>query len=255
MDSIVKAIPEPVNAFGRQIIGKCYDKLILDQAILKRTSDPDTIACIRLSISKAIGIGIVSASSVVKIPQITALLKSKSAAGLSALSTALECVAYTGTLAYSGRLGLPFSTYGESGLILIQDLALLALILIYSGRGKEVFVAFPAVLMSIGWAVVIAPNEVVNALYALTIPIGLASKIPQIQALAETKSAGNISLISVIAYFGGALARVFTSAQEVDDLRVLASAVAAAILNGVVLAQVLYYGNKVAPIAAEKKNK
>ncbi|KAL9607454.1 MAG: hypothetical protein Q9167_007630, partial [Letrouitia subvulpina] len=108
-------LPAPLVSAGHSLLGrKCYKTLLLDVS----PSPP----CLRLALSKALGIGIITLSSVVKIPQILKLLTSQSSSGLSFLAYLLETVSYGVTLAYSARKGFPFSTYGETALIAAQDL-------------------------------------------------------------------------------------------------------------------------------------
>merc|ERR1712078_605199 len=82
--------------------------------------------------SRILGLSIVCMSMIIKLPQILAILKSKSAAGLSLTGFETELVAYTLTFSYGLHFKLPFSGYGESILMSAQDLVLLALIYKYA---------------------------------------------------------------------------------------------------------------------------
>lgn len=62
---------------------------------------------------QGLGYGILAGSTMVKIPQIIAVLKAGSAEGLSPLSIELETLGYCISAAYGFLLGLPFSAYGE----------------------------------------------------------------------------------------------------------------------------------------------
>ena len=55
-----------------------------------------------------------------KVPQILAVGKSKSAEGLAPISFELEQVALLIHTAYGYILGLPFNTYGEAAIICLQ---------------------------------------------------------------------------------------------------------------------------------------
>lgn len=73
---------------------------------------------VKRSISKndnpqGLGYGILAASSVIKVPQILALMKSKSAEGLAGLSFELENICFTIHASYGYLLGLPINSYGE----------------------------------------------------------------------------------------------------------------------------------------------
>ncbi|UZP32519.1 hypothetical protein NXS19_000335 [Fusarium pseudograminearum] len=102
--SITHNLPAPIRDLGVSLIGEtCYKSLLLDVNI-------EDVDCIKLGVSKALGIGIIAASAVVKVPQIKKLLSSKSAEGVSFLSYALETASYLISLAYNIRNGFPFST-------------------------------------------------------------------------------------------------------------------------------------------------
>ena len=75
-----------------------------------------------------------SASAVVKVPQIIKLVSSKSASGVSFLSYLLETGSLLTSLAYNYRKEFPISTYGESALILGQNVIITVLLLNYSGK-------------------------------------------------------------------------------------------------------------------------
>jgi mannose-P-dolichol utilization defect 1 len=65
-------------------------------------------------------------------PQIFKLLNSQSAARLSFTSYTLDTASFLITLAYNIRSGWPFSTYGETALILVQDVVIAVLVLHFS---------------------------------------------------------------------------------------------------------------------------
>src|SRR5579862_8547074 len=108
-------------------------------AVLVENLDVFDTACLKLGISKALGLGIVVAGSIVKLPQLLKLVNARSGVGLSLSGYILETFAYTITLAYNVRLKFPFSTYGETAFIAIQNILILLLILHYSQ--KDVYAA------------------------------------------------------------------------------------------------------------------
>lgn len=97
--------------------------------------------------------------------------------------------------------------------------------------------------------------EYLSLLMLATIGLGIASKLPQIYSNFSAKSTGQLSLLTTFLQFGGTVARVLTTLQEVDDFGVLLSFIVAATLNGIVLAQIVVYQPK--PVgtksAAQKK--
>ena len=76
--------------------------------------------------------GIIAGASFVKVPQISALLGSKSAEGLAASGFELENIGLTIHAAYGYLKQLPFGTYGETTVMLLQNTVLLALVYKYA---------------------------------------------------------------------------------------------------------------------------
>lgn len=133
--------PRPLSlAPGSPPDQQCYKTLIFDFDILDGP-------CLKYSLSKGLGLGIVLGGSIVKIPQVrarprpvderpppvsqlTALLscfpcpgrrtqiikiaQAHSAVGLSLPAYVLETLSYAISLAYAYRSSFPFSTYGEN---------------------------------------------------------------------------------------------------------------------------------------------
>lgn len=188
-------LPAPIRDLGVSIIGEtCYKTLILDL-------DPTDSECLKFAISKGLGIGIIGASSIVKVPQIIKLVQSKSASGVSFLSYLLETTSYLITLAYNIRNGFPFSTFGETALILGQNVIITVLVLNYSGRAS-IGALFVAVLAA-GFATLFSQNvidmQTLGYLQAGAGVLGVASKIPQIAAILQQGGTGQLSAFTVSA--------------------------------------------------------
>ncbi|XP_013202541.1 mannose-P-dolichol utilization defect 1 protein isoform X2 [Microtus ochrogaster] len=81
---------------------KCYDQLFVQWDLLH-------VPCLKILLSKGLGLGIVAGSLLVKLPQIFKILGAKSAEGLSLQSVMLELTALTGTVVYSITNNFPFS--------------------------------------------------------------------------------------------------------------------------------------------------
>ena len=134
METILRSTLQPIThnlpisvhqALDRLIGGECHKTLILDISVTEGGAE-----CMKLLISKTLGLAIIGSSSIVKLPQIAKLLSSQSAEGLSFLTYGLETAAFVIGLAYSARSGFPFSTYGETAFLLIQNVVVAALILV-----------------------------------------------------------------------------------------------------------------------------
>ncbi|EGC40394.1 hypothetical protein DICPUDRAFT_146763 [Dictyostelium purpureum] len=208
-----------------------------------------------LLISKALGYGIITGSLLLKVPQILKVMSSKSAESLSASSIAMENIGFTISLLAGYLLNTPFSTYGESAFILIQNIILLVLILKLTGKLGATFV-----LGSVGYLGFIvgvmkfaSPKEL--NLLLVTIEQHQYNKIPQIVTLLKNKSVGQLSFITVFLNFAGSLARVFTTLKEVNNPTILASYLIGSFLNGVVLTLFFLYWNKKVPARQQVKQK
>lgn len=283
LQPITHNLPAPIRDLGVSLIGdKCYSSLVLDIDVADE-------ACLKLAVSKALGVGIVAASSVVKVPQIINLARSRSASGVSFLSYLLETSSYLISLAYNVRNGFPFSTYGETALILGQNVVITVLVLNYSGRAgfAALFVAALAGALGALFTEGILDAKTMGLLQAGAGTLGVASKLPQILAIWQEGGTGqlsaftvslmsgkpgdatcghiprqhvlvraqkaNLTLGQVFNYLLGSLARVFTTLQEVDDKLILYSFVAGFALNLVLALQMLYYWNQPSAKALGKR--
>jgi mannose-P-dolichol utilization defect protein 1 len=246
---ITHNLPKPVADLGASLIGtQCYKTLLLDV-------DPSHTECLKLAVSKGLGIGIIGASSIVKVPQLLKLLNSQSAEGLSFLSYLLESSSYLISLAYNVRHGFPFSTYGETALILVQNIAIASLVLKYSGNQLGIagwiggLVAAGSALFNEQWV----GDERLSLLQATAGVLGVASKVPQILTIWTEGGTGQLSAFAVVNYLLGSLTRIFTTLQEVNDPLILYGFIAGFALNLVLFLQVVYYWN--APASKDTESK
>ena len=199
--------------------------------------------CVKLGISKGLGLGIVVAGSIVKLPQLFKLVSAGSGEGLSLSGYILETIAYIITLSYNVRSQFPFSTYGETFFIAIQNVAIILLILHYSKQDVYALGALGIVLAG-SWTLFdtrLLSNTHLQILQGMSIPISLASKLPQIITNYQNGSTGQLSAFTVFNYLAGSLARIFTTMTEVNDSFIFWGFVLAGALNGVLAGQMVYY--------------
>jgi mannose-P-dolichol utilization defect 1 len=190
---ITHNLPAPIRDLGVSIIGDtCYKALLLDV-------DIENTACVKLAISKGLGIGIVGASSVVKVPQIIKLVKSQSASGVSFLSYLLETSSYLISLAYNFRNAFPFSTYGETALVLGQNVIITVLVLNYTGRVSmaALFVAALATSVVTLFSESLVDMQTLRYFQAGAGVLSVASKVPQILAIWQQGGTGQLSAYTV----------------------------------------------------------
>ncbi|KAI9843969.1 MAG: hypothetical protein M1837_006010 [Sclerophora amabilis] len=241
IQSVTHNLPAPIRDLGLSLLGpECYSQLIL-------YVDLSPSPCLKLAVSKALGIGIITASAIVKLPQILKLLSSRSAAGLSLLSLLLETGSYAISLAYNIRNGFPFSTYGETALIAAQNVAIVCLVLRFGsawgvGSLGAVVAGLVGVVTALASQGLVGMREL-SVLQGFAGVVGVASKAPQIWTVWSEGGTGQLSAFAVFNYLAGSLSRIFTTLQEVDDPLILYGFVAGFALNAVLAAQMIYYWN------------
>lgn len=186
-------LPPPIKNTATQLLGEsCYRSLVHNVNLTDTT-------CLKLALSKSLGIVIVGASGIVKVPQILKLLNSQSAEGISFLSYLLETSSYLISLAYNVRNQFPFSTYGEVALVAIQNVAISVLVLQYSGRAPAAAM-FVAGLAGAGYAMYnesIVPMSTMQVLQAGAGILSVASKLPQIVTIFQEGGTGQLSAFAV----------------------------------------------------------
>jgi mannose-P-dolichol utilization defect 1 len=190
---ITHNLPAPIRDLGVSLIGPaCYSTLLLDVDLANQE-------CLKLAVSKGLGIGIIAASSGVKVPQILKISRSQSAEGLSFLSYLLETIAYTIGLAYNVRSGFPFSTFGETVFIVVQNVVITFMILKYSGREGSAFI-FLGTLLAVVPALFLkdmVPMDFLSYLQAGAGALGVAAKVPQIATVFSEGTTGQLSAFAV----------------------------------------------------------
>ncbi|KAF8880096.1 mannose-P-dolichol utilization defect 1 protein [Gymnopilus junonius] len=240
MTSITRNLPWFVKDLGVSIVGEeCYTSLVANLNV----SD---VKCLKYSLSKGLGIGIVMGGSIMKLPQVLLIAKARSARGLSLSSYVLETLAYAITLFYSMRNHFPFSTYGENLFLTQQNILITLLIVFYAPthQRKSEAMLLSTVLVLIGLATLyLVPLSFLSFLQVSTLPLSLVSKVPQIRQNYRSKSTGQLSSFAVISQIVGCLARLYTTMTELDDPIVSAGFFLALVLNMVLGAQLWIYRN------------
>lgn len=249
LQSITHHFPPWIVNTGRSILGEaCYSTLI-------HNADVSDLSCLRLAVSKALGIGIIIFGSILKIPQMMTIIRHQSAHGVSLEMYALEVAAYDISLAYAYRRTLPFSTYGENASLTIQNMVITLMIIWYEEgksslvhqqspselRRRRVYIAASLMTAASIFLFVLCPAGLLAVLQALSIPISCISKFPQIAELHRNKEPGHLSAIVVFAQLAGTLARVFTTVTETGDWLIGIGFGLASVLNTIIVIQVSTY--------------
>lgn len=193
LQPITHNLPQPLADFGTSLLGtQCYTSLVLD-------IDLTNTECLKLAVSKGLGIGIVTAASIVKVPQILNLVRSKSASGVSLVAYLLETTSYLISLVYNIRNGFPFSTYGETAFILAQNVVITVLVLTYGGKqgAAALLVAVLAAGVATLFSEAVVDMGTLGYLQAGAGTLGVVSKVPQIVAIFQEGGTGQLSAFTV----------------------------------------------------------
>lgn len=218
-----------------------------------------------------LGLIMVGASSVIKIPQIRKILKPKTAEkkailaeGLSKDSVRLETLAQFIHVTYNKQQGNSFINFGESFLLGLQNIALLSILEYYKLRKqllesstlsdkdqiqealKASIKPVAAIIGSVLFITKVAPRSLIAALQVLIIPIGIAAKLPQIQRNAQLRSTAHLSEVTIGANVIGSLIRVYTTITNFKrgrsrDSVLLAGYLTSFVLNAVLAGQIYKY--------------
>lgn len=227
----------------------CYDEFFLNFNFLD-------VPCLKIVLSKGLGIGIILGSVLVKLPQILKLMGAKSAEGLSFKSVILELLAITGTMAYSIANKFPFSAWGEALFLMLQTVTIGLLIQHYggrTGRGLLFLVVYFGLLVLL--LSPITPMSVVTTMQASNMPAIIIGRLIQAATNFRNGHTGQLSAVSVFLLFAGSLARIFTSLQETGDALMALTYVISSACNGIIALQVLYYWNSSSERKKKKKKK
>ncbi|XP_033928143.1 mannose-P-dolichol utilization defect 1 protein isoform X1 [Melopsittacus undulatus] len=213
----------------------CFEELVM-------RLQPMHVPCLRILVSKVLGYGIVAGSVLVKLPQVLQVLGSRSGSGLSIPGLLLELLALVGSVAYGCSRAFPFSAWGEALFLLLQTMALGFLIQHYGGHtGRGLLLVASYWLLLGALLSPQAPPWVVTFLQGANLPIIILSRLLQAATNYRQGHTGQLSGLSTLLLFGGALARVFTSLQETGDPLLALTFASSAACNGLLLGQLLYY--------------
>lgn len=201
----------------------------------------DTL-CLKASLSLVIGFAIVFFAGVIKVPQIATILANDSVAGLSGTTFLIETFGYTYNLAAHYRQNYPLSTYGDFFILILQNYVILYLFYKYTNRtplGLAVIAAFAVLLFVM--CTKYFPLELIRLMTLGNVAVVVLGRTPQVYANFVNGSTGALSVITCWGIFLGALARIFTTLQDIGSFNILVGYLSSAVLNGIIAFQVLYY--------------
>ncbi|KAG7191490.1 uncharacterized protein KQ657_003085 [Scheffersomyces spartinae] len=206
-------------------------------------------------LAKLLGSGIVVGAAFTKWPQIRKLVEDRKVVskGLSLKSLYLELFCELVHVVYNQDRRIGFVDYGESVLLGIQNLVLVLMVHIFRANRQDMNELYgfsvwanPSSYMAATLAIISAlPQRAVNGLELLNIPLGVASKLAQINTNYELQSALHLSRTTVGVSTLGSLVRLYTTMQlKRKDWVLLAGYGASFAVNAALLGQIHYYGSK-----------
>ena len=201
--------------------------------------------CLSYLISKGLSIGIVLFSFTSKLPQILNMYKTKDITGLSYLSIYFDVVSFLCSSLYPFHKGYSFLTYGESVIILLENILIFFMAWKYDidqscDRNNMLFTLticgflftiYKGVLDEKAWAVVGNASTVLN----------MGSRLTQIAKSYKEKSTGPLSTITYALNMLGNVARIFTTMKENKDIIMTGGFVISFFLNLIIFLQIIYY--------------
>mmetsp|Transcript_2452 Transcript_2452/g.2787 ORF Transcript_2452/g.2787 Transcript_2452/m.2787 type:complete len:164 (-) Transcript_2452:26-517(-) len=139
----------------------------------------------------------------------------------------------------------PFAAWGEMAFISMQCMIQLILFWWYSKVDM-----LPRVLLmnllsfAFMWAMSgQMPQQLLPILGMAPAVVGVASRLPQIVLNFKQGNTGHLAFLTFFLSFMGNLARVFTTLKQLNDPVTLAGHVCAAVCNGTLVFQIVYYWN------------
>ncbi|XP_032287706.1 mannose-P-dolichol utilization defect 1 protein isoform X2 [Phoca vitulina] len=225
---------------------ECYDQIFVQWDLLH-------VPCLKILLSKGLGLGIVAGSLLVKLPQVFKILRAKSAEGLSLQSVMLELMALTGTMVYSITNNFPFSSWGEALFLMLQTVTICFLVLHYGGqtvKGVTFLTCYALALLLL--LSPLTPLALITLLQASNVPAVVVGRLLQAATNYRNGHTGQLSAVTVFLLFGGSLARIFTSVQETGDPLMAGTFVVSSLCNGLIAGQLLFYWDAKPPREKEE---
>ncbi|XP_033122184.1 mannose-P-dolichol utilization defect 1 protein-like [Anneissia japonica] len=200
--------------------------------------------CLKIAITKGLGVGIIAGSAMVKIPQMVKILRAGSGEGISVPGALLEMYAISSTWAYAVARQFPFTAWGEAFFLAIQTSGIIILCLVYAKKSSLAgiyLVAYIGVMYVLLSGQI--PVNVLATLQACNMPVMLVSRMIQILQNYRNGHTGQLSAITMVLVFLGSLARIFTSIQETGDPVLMWVFISSSSSSGAIVLQLFWYWN------------
>lgn len=228
---------------------KCHEEFFYNFNFLN-------VDCLKMTISKGLGYGILAGSMLLRVPQILKIVQAQSAQGISIISEVLTLIAIFGTMAYGFHNQFSIAAYGDSYFLYAQGIIVLLLVLFYQNKLIQTVLYLPVIAASSALLFMnLIPADVIFLLNGLNIFLSVISKLIQAGENYRNGSTGALSAITLILQFAGCVARIFTSIQETGDMYMVVTFLVNSVANGILVFQLVYYWNAKSKQAQAKKQK
>jgi mannose-P-dolichol utilization defect protein 1 len=209
------------------------------------TAAPPPMSLVRV-LSAGLAYCIVVGSSILKVPQLFNIVKSRSADGVSLTSVLMEAAGYSIWASWGLARGLDFKDYGESLVITLQLALLVVLVGFYQNRMSTVALIYtPICVFGLIMATGFIPAVLHEALLSVQIVLGMCARVPQIYSNYKRKNTGELAFLTFFLAFGGCGARLLTTLINVPlekgKLMLMLQFLIAGLLNFIVVAQITFY--------------
>jgi len=159
---------------------------------------------------------------------------------------------------YHWLLGVPFSTYGENVVVLLQNL--FCVTLIWNLREKRVpkreMVGMSAAFILLCTCLLQLPKQYLPILIYANIPFIFFSTFPQVMANFNQGHTGQLALTSIFLKMVGCIVRLFTTVTQIGmDVGLLTGYTTGLVMNGIIVCQGIAYRKETARVNAEEKAK
>jgi len=146
-----------------------------------KTSDASIVDPV-VVISKLVGIGIVSGSFFLKMPQIVKILTTSSVEGLSPMAVYHEIPLYMSGVIYHYLQDFPLSTYGEMVVVMVQNIIIVLLMWWFQEPATEASEVISMSLQGLAFGLVALnlPRSLQPILAFINVPFLLSSCVPQV---------------------------------------------------------------------------
>jgi mannose-P-dolichol utilization defect 1 len=202
--------------------------------------------CWKGLLTKGVGMAIIVASCVNKLPVILNMRNTRSAQGLSVTAIYGETIIYANCATYGLLNQYPLTAWGENASLLLQALVIVGLLWQYNEASRqERVLALSFGLFYIVSIVSFLPAQYYYILMTPTVmPILLASRGSQIVKTMRCGHTGAQSIITVAMSLVGGLIRILTTLQEMGwDMAVLSTYFLSTAMSLVMFGQYFYYQN------------